>query len=113
MKTIAIWLFMLLLISLYPEKRSFMVYGADKALHFMLYAITCALLFAVLRDRMKGQFWKALVLSVVLASAYGFIMEIMQGATKLRQFSLMDALANSLGAVATAALLVLKRRKGG
>jgi VanZ family protein len=53
------------------------------------------------------------VLSVVLASAYGFIMEIMQGVTKLRQFSLMDALANSLGAVATAALLVLKKRKGG
>ncbi|MGD2081266.1 MAG: VanZ family protein [Nitrospirota bacterium] len=113
MKTIAIWLFMLLVISLYPEKRSFMVYGADKALHFMLYAITCALLFVVIRERIRGQFWKALVLSVVLASAYGLVMEVMQGVTKLRDFSLMDALANSLGAVATAAFLVVKRRKGG
>lgn len=113
MKTIAIWLFVLLVISLYPEKRGFAGYGADKALHFMLYAITCALFFVIIRERVKGQFWKAIVLSVVLASAYGLIMELVQGATKLRDFSLMDALANSLGAVATAAFLIIKRIRGG
>lgn len=113
MKTIIIWLFTVLVISLYPEKRQFAFHGADKALHFMIYAITCALFFVVLRDRLKGQFWRALIISVVLSSAYGLLMEIAQGLVKARNFSLWDALANSVGALATAALLVVKKRREG
>lgn len=113
MKTIAIWLFMVLIISLYPEKRQFMVYGADKALHFLIYAITCALFFVVIRDRMKGQFWRALVIAVVLSSVYGLLMEMVQGLVKVRQFSLWDAVANSLGATATAVFLAVKRMRSG
>ena len=49
---------------------------------------------------------KALVLSVLLASGYGLLMEAAQGFTSSRNFSLWDALANTLGASAGAVYII-------
>jgi VanZ family protein len=110
MKTVLFWLAMVFVISIYPEKRA-LFSGADKALHFLLYAITCTLFYVEFRKQLKVSLPLLLGICVVLASAYGLLMEIAQGLlVTSRVFSMYDALANSLGAVAAAAAIAVIRR---
>jgi VanZ family protein len=91
---------MIFILSVYPVKSEMAAGGfADKALHAVIYAITCLLFYSTLRDR-AGR-W-ALLLSVLLASGYGFLMEVAQKLTGYRHFSGYDALANFAGAAAAA-----------
>lgn len=113
MKTLFIWLFMVAVLSLMPvSKDTPDVPFADKGIHFMLYAITAALIYNVLVTESKAGLRSALImlgrrkimwLSVALAAAYGLFMEGAQGAfTATRTFSWADAAANLLGATAWA-----------
>lgn len=111
MKTILFWLIMVSVISLFPERIAPLVYGADKAFHFIIYAITCALFFTELKKHMKSSLPAVLAVAVVLASAYGLIMEFAQTFVRTRSFSLWDELANFLGAASAAVAIAIVRRK--
>lgn len=113
MKTLLIWLVMVLILSVYPfENLALRSVYADKALHFVLYGITCTLMYVVFRGTGSLFFGRrALPLAVVLASGYGLVMEALQGLTTARDFSLGDAAANILGAVTAVGFILLMRRK--
>jgi VanZ family protein len=111
-KTILFWLIMVSAVSLFPERIAPLVYGADKAFHFIIYAITCALFFTEVKKHLKVSLPVLLVVAAVLASGYGLLMEFAQVLIKSRSFSLYDALANALGAVAAAVTIAFLRRKG-
>lgn len=105
MKTLVFWLLMVLVLSLYPfgDLSRYSFGFADKLLHFFIYAVTCALLYTVFMQ--SGSVFlrrRALVLSVLAASAYGLAMEIAQGFVGSRSFSVYDEAVNVLGAVAAA-----------
>lgn len=103
MKTFIAWLAMVFLITVYPVGKSPVDAAyADKLLHAAIYAITCALFYAGLKGKkgMAGR-WP-LALSVLLATAYGFLMELAQNYTGYRSYSNMDVLANFVGALAAA-----------
>jgi len=103
MKTFIVWLTMVFVLSVYPLNNS-IVSGtaADKVFHAFLYAITCLLFYTALKGR-AGR-W-ALPTAVVLATGYGFLMELAQEFTASRYYSKYDVLANFIGA-ASAALYV-------
>jgi len=100
MKTSIIWLTMVFVLSVYPFSNS-MLSGniGDKIFHAALYAITCLLFYAMLKGR-AGR-W-ALPAAVVMATGYGFLMELAQKFTGFRDYSNFDVLANFIGAAAAA-----------
>jgi len=100
MKTILLWLAMVLILSVYPVQTEVPAAHADKLLHAIIYAITTLLFYSTLKGRPY-----ALLLSVLLAAGYGFLMEVIQGFTPHRGFSIYDALANLAGASAAALYL--------
>ena len=115
MRTLVIWLVAVLAISLMPLEGGRTVFPhADKLLHFLIYAVTCALFVIVLTPPLtkKGMlFGRIVVVSVVLSSAYGLLIEVFQKIVPGRSFSLLDALSNTLGALAGASYVIIKRRK--
>lgn len=112
MKTFLIWLTMVFVLSVAPlDGRPINTADTDKALHFVIYAITCLLFFSALKPRSGFLGRHALVLSVLLSTLYGFLMELAQNFTGHRHFSMADALANFLGALAGAAYILLSRKR--
>ena len=100
MKAALIWLAMVFVLSVYPVNSEVASGGvADKALHAIIYAITCLLFYTFLKGR-AGR-W-ALPLAVLLSAGYGFLMELAQHFTGNRQYSHYDVLANFTGAAAAA-----------
>lgn len=100
-KAVVIWLAILLILSLYPfGKSQLMDFDySDLLVHFILYAITGGLLFVNLNEKRWKVFWLSPALgAVAMASVYGFAMELAQFYMPRRQFSFLDAGANSLGA---------------
>ncbi|GAB4388811.1 MAG: hypothetical protein Kow0025_10340 [Thermodesulfovibrionales bacterium] len=112
MKTLVVWLAMVFVLSIYPLGESrFDFSHSDKVFHFVLYSITCALIFAIL-NASRSPFLRrhALLAAVVLASVYGLAMETAQVFTARREFSLLDEAANIMGALAAAAFIGVQRR---
>lgn len=111
MKTLVPWLLIVLVLSVYPfEDTGASFAHADKALHFIIYGITSVLIYTFLVERPSLR-RRAVVLSVALASAYGLLMEVLQRAVSVREFSLWDAAANALGAAFGMVLFIIKRRR--
>ena len=117
MKTIALWLLIVFVLSVIPVESGPKTPYADKLLHFLLYAITCALFFSVF---IRGRtFKRAIVLSVLLSAGYGLLMETIQHflyarsalGAPTRSFSVLDIAVNALGSLATAGYLAVKRRR--
>lgn len=79
--------------------------GADKLLHAVGYGLLCA---AVLRWRRPGALGGALA-AIAAVATYGAGVELLQGAVPTRSPSLLDALANALGATLVAAVWWLRR----
>lgn len=109
MKQVAVWLFFVFVLSVYPIEGKGAIPHADKALHFAMYAVTCALLYVVLKG--NGKFKSPLFVAVLLSASYGLLMEVIQGFTATRSFSLLDESANVLGALSAAGYIALKRKK--
>ena len=84
MKTIIIWLAVVFVVSVYPEKRAIAIPYAENVFHFIIYAITCALFFTVIEKPLKGRLAVTLVLSAVLASCYGLAMEVVHVSARKR-----------------------------
>jgi len=103
MKTVIIWLAMVLVISVYPVNSDVASGGiADKVFHAFLYAITCLLFYTFLRERAVR---RPLLLAVLLSTGVGILMELAQEFTTTRQYSNYDVLANFTGAAASALYL--------
>lgn len=111
MRTLSVWLFVVFVLSVYPFKGESQIPHADKALHFMLYAITCALFVVVFRKPLrtkKTSLYGVLLISIAASAGYGLLMEAVQSFIPGRSFSLWDEAANVLGAVAGAAYIRMK-----
>ncbi len=72
--------------------------GADKIIHILMYAGLAGLLRWTLADRLRAPL-KLLGL-ILVASAYGLLLEILQHTLTTRSFEWADAIANTLGAIA-------------
>ena len=94
---LAVWLIFLLTVSLIPISTPKMPLPSDKVEHFIAYGITSILIFRHLAA--KGWRNRMSVFSVLTASLYGALIEILQGLTPYRQFSFGDMAANAAGAV--------------
>jgi VanZ family protein len=101
MKTLVIWLAVVTIISVVPLERDTLSFQhADKMLHFILYAITSLLFYTYLKESKAILYRKnAVLFSVLYASAFGLIMEFAQRYTSTREFSIIDAAFNILGAI--------------
>ncbi|PSQ00035.1 antibiotic resistance protein VanZ [Halobacteriales archaeon QS_5_70_17] len=77
--------------------------GADKLVHAVGYAVLTAALLAANRPR-EGRRRVGAALAVTLATAFGAGLEVVQATLPARTFSLGDAAANALGALAAALL---------
>ncbi|NJD57442.1 MAG: hypothetical protein FIA94_13710 [Nitrospirae bacterium] len=94
---LAIWLIFLLVVSLIPLSSPKLPPHSDKVEHFIAYGITSILIFRYLAA--KGRKDRISVFSVVIASSYGALIEVLQGLTPYRQFSFGDMAANAAGAL--------------
>lgn len=110
MTTVLIWLAMVFFLSVMPTEGGPTPFeGADKAVHFILYFITCLLFYVELKK--KQAYARSLVLAVLLSSLYGYAMEVAQSYTDARTYSLADESANIAGALAGAAFLHFATKK--
>jgi VanZ family protein len=99
MVIIILWLLIVLFFSVIPVRSPQTNLPTDKIVHFVVYGITSFIFFRVLR--LKLSFTKSIILSVIIASSYGFAMEVLQYALPWREFSLLDEMANIIGASST------------
>ena len=101
-----VWLSVILLSSVIPTRGPQIGYPSDTLIHFVIYGITAVIFFRVLRT--KVSLIKTIVLSIVLASTYGFAIELLQLVLPWREFSLSDELANVVGAFCFSIIYALK-----
>ncbi|MBI4945599.1 MAG: VanZ family protein [Bacteroidetes bacterium] len=100
-----LWTILILVLCLMPGKDlpSVSIWEFDKLAHFGIYLILALLMYYGWK---KQNFFlslrqNTLIKILILTSAYGFAVEIMQELfTADRHFELLDALANSTGAIA-------------
>jgi len=78
------------------------VYGIDKLIHFVLFAILAFLWGAYFLNLKTLHANRIILLIIILASAYGMGMEYYQQYFTNRSFSYWDGLADAIGSVAGA-----------
>ena len=107
--SLTVWLILLVTASLLPRVPPAAAVvrfpGAAYAAHALAYAVLCALAAWALKLRRR----RALVLTVLAASALGFALECIQPLTG-RTFDLWDVAANAAGASLGLAATLLERR---
>ncbi len=111
MVILIIWLFIILLSSVFPFAPTESGLPLDKIMHFVIYGITSTMFFKVLNHKLSAN--KALLLAIILSSAYGFFIEILQSYLPWRNFSLGDQVANTLGALIIGVIYKNKTHGGG
>lgn len=92
-----IWLGLILISSVIPAAGLRTELLFDKFVHFIMYGLTSIFFFRHLEVKITKT--KAVFASIVLASAYGAIMEFIQHFLPYRSFSLGDIAANTTGAI--------------
>lgn len=85
----------------------------DKIIHFILFAGLVFFWGLYLREKNMGKKWRIKLFAlVILAIMFGVIIEFIQGYVIIsRSFDTQDILANSLGAVFSAALITFLKGK--
>lgn len=96
MSLIIIWLLIILFFSVIPVQGIQTGNSGDKIAHFIIYGITALLFVRFLKKSMS--LIKATILSIVFASIYGFLIELIQHTLPWREFSFLDELSNFSGA---------------
>ncbi|HEY9185284.1 MAG TPA: VanZ family protein [Salegentibacter sp.] len=84
----------------------------DKFLHFIAYLALVILwqLYIVFKEQNFKRYYSYLIKISVLAIAFGMLIEVLQGAlTSFREPEWTDVLANSLGVMSAAMLLLLSK----
>lgn len=92
-----IWLLLILFLSVIPAEGLQTDSPLDKIVHFVIYGITAILFFRDLK--LKLSLTRAIAVSIILTSFYGFAMELLQLLLPWRQFSFSDGVANISGAL--------------
>ena len=105
MVVIFVWLFLVLLVSIIPTRGLQTGYPTDKVIHFVIYGITAVMFLRILR--LKTSLTKSVFLSIILASLFGFVIELIQSVIPWRECSFSDVMANVSGAVLFSLLYVL------
>ena len=98
------------------DSLTFRIPHVDKLVHFIFYFIMVILGFLALKDDFKHQFsLKRILLWVVVFSiVFGIIIEVLQYAiTVNRHGDILDAFANSLGALVGLFLIKSTKYRGG
>ena len=101
-----LWLFLILVFSTIPVKGLQTRHLSDTIIHFVLYGITAVLFMKDFRS--KTSMKKSAVLSIIIASLFGFVTELIQSAIPWRECSFSDMMANVSGAFLFSLLYVLK-----
>ncbi len=84
---------------------------ADKWFHFIAYGVLSFLWFSAFYFNFKTPKHKALLIAVVSSILFGILIEVLQGTlTNYRSLDVYDAVANSIGALLTGVLIVLKQK---
>ncbi len=94
---IFVWLFLILLLSIIPTRGLQTEHPIDKVIHFVIYGITAVMFLRILR--FKTSLTKSIFLSIIFASLFGFVIELIQCAIPWRECSFSDMVANISGAV--------------
>lgn len=102
-----VWLSVILFSSLIPTQGPQIGHPSDTVIHFIIYGITAVIFFRVLR--LKVSLTKTVVLSIILASMYGFAIELLQLVLPWREFSFSDEVANIVGAFFFSIIYALKQ----
>jgi len=110
------WTLLILVLCLMPGKDlpSVDIINFDKLAHFGIYLILALLMYYGWRkqDSFLSLHKNTMVKILILTSCYGFAVEIMQELfTTDRHFELLDALANSIGAVTGSLLGIALKQK--
>lgn len=100
-----LWLFLILVFSTIPVKGLQTWHLSDTVIHFVLYGITAVLFMKDFRS--KTSMKKSAVLSIIFASLFGFVTELIQSAIPWRECSFSDMMANVSGAVFFTLLYIL------
>lgn len=86
------------------------IQNIDKAVHFVFHFVLSLCWYLYFGARKKYEF-KALAQALLLSFFYGITIEICQGTlTTYRSADLLDVLANSVGALASAITIVLVQK---
>ena len=110
MKTLIVWMIAVLSASMMPADFEAAKKISDYIPHFVMYFIMCALAHRAFIKKYPRN--KTLLLSVGISSGYGLLMEVLQGFTWWRSFSMTDALFNTIGALCAAVfILIIGRRR--
>ncbi len=82
----------------------------DKIMHGIMFALFSFVLAGYLKERKKGNynFIRSLAIVLILATVYGFIIEILQLMIPERNFEIPDLIANFIGSLFGLLLFKLK-----
>lgn len=111
-----LWTLLILVLCLMPGRDlpSVSIFEIDKVAHFGIYLILSLLMYYGWRKQNSflSLHKNTMVKILILTSSYGFAVEIMQELfTTDRHFELLDALVNSIGAVAGSFLGISLKQK--
>lgn len=111
-----LWTLLILVLCLMPghDLPSVEIFEIDKVAHFGIYLILALLMYYGWRKQSSfpSLHKNTMIKILILTSSYGFAVEIMQELfTTDRHFELLDALANSIGAVAGSLLGMSLKQK--
>lgn len=104
------WALVILIVSVLPndELPSLSLWEADKVMHFAVYGLLTALTTFAIKGRFPHfSLKKSVKTAVGLCILYGMIIEGIQYLLPTRQFDLLDGLANSIGCLLAAAMVLL------
>lgn len=84
----------------------------DKIFHSLTYVVLTFLWFSTFFFQFKTSKINAIIYSSVISIVFGIIIEVLQGVfTTTRQADVFDVLANSIGVLFAAVLIVVKKQK--
>ncbi len=106
MSLIIIWLLLILFFSVIPVQGLQTGNPGDKIAHFIIYGIAALLFVRFLKKSMS--LIKATTLSIIFASLYGFLIELIQHTLPWREFSILDELSNFGGAIVFSMIYAFK-----
>ena len=100
-----LWLFLVLVFSTIPVKGLQTRHLSDTVIHFVMYGIAAVLFMKDFRS--KTSMKKSAVLSIIIASLFGLVIELIQSVIPWREYSFSDMMANVSGAVFFTLLYIL------
>lgn len=111
-----LWALAILIICLLPGKDipSFTLFEYDKIVHFLIYAALAVMMYyGWKKQNTFSSLYKFTLLKILLITfLYGFAVEVLQEwLTADRHFDILDALANSTGAIAGSFLCIFVKDK--